>query len=273
MAHKLYKLLVIDIDGTLINKEGVLSEKDTEAIKKAIQTGIRVVISTGRVAQASDWVLKALSLDGYHIFSDGALVANPDSGEEVYVEPVKPELVRQLIELSYNTKMHFDFYSSKHYFIEQEDWAADIRRNFFRLTPTIVNFNDIWQTERIIKGTIIVRNDEERATARDLEKKFAGKLSFSWTDTPRYPGIYFINILSNSVSKGKALSNLCAFLKVSPALVMAIGDSNNDISLFKKVGLAVAMGNATPELKKIAHHITLSVDDGGVAAAIEEYLI
>jgi HAD superfamily hydrolase (TIGR01484 family) len=85
MAHKLYKLLVIDIDGTLINKEGVLSEKDTEAIKKAIQTGIRVVISTGRVAQASDWVLKALSLDGYHIFSDGALVANPDSGEEVYV--------------------------------------------------------------------------------------------------------------------------------------------------------------------------------------------
>lgn len=273
MPNKSYKLLVIDIDGTLINKKDTISEKDIKAIKKVVQAGIKVVISSGRVAEASRWVLETLSLNGYHIFADGALVANPKDGDEVYVEPVTQKMVKQLIESAHNTSLHFDLFSSRRYFIEHEDWVADIRRDFFRLTPTIVDFDGIWQKERIIKATLIVRSDEERVVAKNFQNRFDSKLSFSWTSTPRYPGIDFINILSKSVSKGKALLNLCSFLEVTPTEVMAIGDGTNDISLLNNAGLAVAMGNATQKLKQIAHYVTLSVDDSGVAAAIEKYLI
>jgi Cof subfamily protein (haloacid dehalogenase superfamily) len=257
----------------LINKQGVISDKDTQALKKAVQAGTVVAISTGRVAQASWWILDSLSLDGYHIFSDGALLANLHSGDEPYVEPLDKEMVKSLVELSRKTHLHFDLYSSRQYFIEQDDWTIEIRRQFFRLEPTFVDLSSLWQKERIIKGTLVTRSDEERAIARDFQKHFDGKLSFSWTNAAPYPDVDFINILSSTVSKGKALLKLCSFLGIPPTQVIAIGDGSNDISLLSNAGLAVAMGNAKQGLKDIAHHVTLDVEQSGVAAAIEEFLL
>jgi Cof subfamily protein (haloacid dehalogenase superfamily) len=273
MSGKQYKLLVIDIDGTLINKEGAVSDKDIQALKRVTGAGIIVAISTGRVVQASKPILDKLPLNGYHIFSDGALVLNPQTGDELYVDPVKKEMVERLVHYAHNSHLHFDFYSSRQYFIEEDDWTTDIRRRFFLLEPTYVDFNSIWQTERIIKGTLIVRTEEGRATARELQAQFDGGLAFSWTKTPRYPDIDFINILSSTVSKGKALGKLCAFLGIPLNQVMAIGDGSNDISLLSGAGLAVAMGNGTPALKKVAHHVTLDVEQSGVAAAIDRFLL
>lgn len=273
MAEKPYQLLVIDIDGTLINRQGAISDKDTEALKKAIGSGITVAISTGRVAQASRWVLTSLSLDGYHIFSDGALVANLDTGDEPYIEPLEKDMVKHLVDLSRDTHLHFDLYSSKQFFIEHDDWTTEIRRQFFRLTPTIVSFDKIWQNENIIKGTLIVRSEEEKATARNLQSCFDGNLSFSWTNTPHFPDIEFINVISPTVSKGKALLKLCSFLNIPRARTMAIGDGPNDMSLLSTAGLAVAMGNAKQGLKDIAHYTTLDVEESGVAAAIEKFLL
>lgn len=273
MSDKRYKLLVIDIDGTLVNKQGMISDKDIDALKKAVKAGIVVVISTGRAAQASKSILQSLSLSGHHIFFDGALAVNPDTNEEIYAEPLSPEMVRQLIEFAHSSHIHFDFFSSRDYFIEQEDWMAEIRKNFFRLQPTIVNFDSIWQKERIIKGTLTVRSDEERAIARDIQKNFDGKLLFSWTNAPPYPDVDFINIIDPGVSKGKAMLKLCSFLNIKPSEVVAIGDGSNDISLLSNAGLAVAMGNAKQGLKDIAHHVTLDIEQSGVAVAIEKFLL
>lgn len=273
MAEKQYQLLVIDIDGTLVNRQGAISDKDTEALKKTAAAGIKIAISTGRVAQASRWVLNSLSLDGYHIFSDGALVANLDTGDEPYLEPLKQDMVKRLVELSRDTHLHFDLYSSRKYFIEYDDWTTPIRQQFFRLTPTVCNFDNIWQNENIIKGTLIVRSEEEKAVALKLQSCFNGNLSFSWTNTPHFPDIEFINVISPTVSKGKALLKLCSFLNIPPACTMAIGDGPNDMSLLSTAGLAVAMGNAKQSLKDIAHHTTLDVDQSGVAAAIEKFLL
>jgi 5-amino-6-(5-phospho-D-ribitylamino)uracil phosphatase len=273
MPGKSYKLLVIDIDGTLVNKHGLISDKDTEALMKAVQAGITVAMSTGRVVQASKWILDKLSLGGYHIFFDGALVVNPDTSHELYVEPIAQDMVKQLVEFAHKTHLHFDFYSSQDYFIEREDWLAEVRREFFRLTPVLVDFSSIWQKERIIKGTLVVHTDEERAIARDIQRYFDGKLLFSWTNAPRYPDIDFINVIDPRVSKGKALLKLCSSLGILPAEVMAIGDGSNDVSLLQSAGLAVAMGNAKQGLKDIAHHVTLDIEQSGVAIAIEKFLL
>jgi hydroxymethylpyrimidine pyrophosphatase-like HAD family hydrolase len=124
----------------------------------------------------------------------------------------------------------------------------------------------------VIKGTVIVRDPVEKSIAREFQEKFRGKLLFSWTMTPAYPDVDFINVISPNVSKGKALEELCNFYAVQLSQVVAVGDGVNDISLLKNAGLPVAMGNAVGDLKSIAHFVTGDVDHSGLAEAIKKYL-
>jgi len=268
-----YKLLVVDIDGTLLNSRGVISAEDTEAIARVEKAGVRVVVSTGRAAMASGWVLDHLHLNGYHIFFDGALVYNPVSKKEAYAESIDGNLARQAIDFARQHDIHFDLYTSSRYFIERDSWAVDIRRQFFRIEPTFQNLDEVCQRERIIKGTVIIRTPAEKALAIEFQNQFRGKLAFSWTTTPAYPDVDFINIVSPKVSKGKALEELCALHKVPLSQVVAIGDGVNDVSLLKTAGLAVAMGNCVDELKSVAHTVTHDVDHSGVAEAIRRFLV
>ncbi len=267
-----YQLLVVDIDGTLVNKNGTLSTEDKEAIIRAGAAGIRVALSTGRVAQASLTFIRQMALDGYHIFADGALVSNPSNGKEVYAEPITPETARQMVEYARQYGIAIELYTASQYFVERESWSSDIRLRFFGLKSTVADFDGIWQRERIIKGTITARSAEEKAKADAFYRHFAGNLDFSWTKTPAYPDIDFINVLAPRVSKGVALEALASHLGIALTEVMAIGDGANDITLLSRAGLAVAMGNAAPEVKAVADYVTLDVGHNGVAAAIEKFL-
>ena len=91
LINNRYKLLVVDIDGTLLDKNGAISAENKNALARASDLGIQVSLSTGRVTQACLRIINQLSLDGYHIFSDGALVSNTEKDEEVYIEPISKE--------------------------------------------------------------------------------------------------------------------------------------------------------------------------------------
>ncbi len=273
LADNLYKLLVIDIDGTLLGKNETISAEDRDALARACALGIQVSLSTGRVAQACLKIINQLSLDGYHIFSDGALVSNPKNDEEVYVQPISKLMVRQAVEFAHLHEVNLEFYSTTHFFAEQETWSTDIRRQFFGIEPTIVDFTNLWEQERIIKGTLTVSSSEERAKADSFYLQFKSSLSLSWTKSPSYPDVDFINVLAPGISKGKALEVLASHFGISMNEIMAIGDGTNDISLFSSVGLAIAMGNASDEVKAVADHITLDVDHSGLAAAVKKFLL
>lgn len=268
-----YKLLVVDVDGTLLDKNGALSAEDREALAKVSHSGIRVSLSTGRASQACRKLIDQLSLDGYHMFSDGALVSDPAKGEEVYAQPISTALARQIVEFIHRHEMNMDLFSSSRYFVERETWATDIRREFFGLQPVMVDFNQLWQKERIIKGTLLVRSPEEKAKAERFRQHFSRRLSFSMTKTPAYPEIDFINVLTIGVSKKKALEALARHLEIAMAEIMAIGDGANDVSILSSVGLGVAMGNAPDEVKAVADYVTRDVDHSGVAAAIKRFLL
>jgi len=268
-----YKLLVVDIDGTLIDKNGAISAEDKDALARAGDSGIQVALSTGRVVQACLRIISQLSLDGYHMFFDGALVSNPEKGEEVYVKLIGEELVRQIVDFVHLNEMNLDLYSATHYFIERETWSSDIRRQFFGVEPTVIDFTNLWQKERIIKGTMVVFSAEERAKADNFRRQFKSSLNFSGTRTPAYPEVDFINVVAPDVSKGKALEALASFLEIPLTEVIAIGDGANDISLLSSAGLAVAMDNAPDELKAVADYVTLDIDHSGVAAAINKFLL
>ncbi len=273
MRDKKYKLLVVDIDGTLLDVNNNISDIDKRALKAVVESGTPVSLSTGRVVQASLRFLKQLELDGYHMFFDGALVYSPEKDEEVYVDPISAEIVGEMVDFSRLINLDFDLYSITHFFAERESWATDIRRDFFKLEPTIVDFREIQNIERFIKGTLVVSSAGEKQKARDFVDHFNEKLNFSWTKTPAYPDIDFINIIANDVSKGKALKALTSFMGISLNEVAAIGDGMNDIPLLSSAGLAIAMENAPDEVKAIADHVTLDIDHQGVAEAVRKYIL
>jgi len=268
-----YQLLVIDIDGTLLNEDGKILPKDRKALAKTCDLGIKISLSTGRAAQGCLSIISQLALDNHHIFCDGALISDPIRNHEVYIQPISQVVVRQLIEYAHLNDISLDLYSATHYFVERETWSAIAHRDFFDIQPTFVDFSDIWQREKIIKAGMVATSPQEAAKASDFQLKFRDSLHLAWVTTPAYPEVDFINVVTRGVSKGRALEALVSYLGITLAEVMAIGDGTNDISLLSLAGLGIAMGNAPPEVKAVADDITLDVGCGGIAAAIDKFLL
>jgi len=264
---------VVDIDGTLVGGNRSISVENREALAKTRGAGIKVSLSTGRAIKACLSIIDQLSLDSWHISFDGALVSRPSHSEEVYVQPISKAVLEQMIEFAHQHDLNLELYSATHYFAERETWSTDAHRQFFGIEPTMVDFTDLWERERIIKGGLANTTPQEVARARDFCQQFSDRLYFSWARTPAYPDVDFINIVTPGVSKGKALETLVSHLGVALSEVIAVGDGTNDISLLTSAGLAVAMGNAHDEVKAVADHITLDVEDSGLAAAIKRFLL
>lgn len=273
MIGNCYKLLVVDVDGTLVNRQGKVSAEDRAALAKAQDRGVGVSLSTGRVLKACLNIIRQLSLNSYHITFDGALVSSPDHSQELYVQPITKAVVKQMVELAHVHNLDLELFTVTDYFTERETWSTEAHRQFFDVETSIVDFTNLWEKARIIKGGLVTTTPEEAARARRFCQQFGDSLHFSWARTPAYPGVDFINLLAPRVSKGKALETLASHLGISLAEVIAVGDGSNDISLLATAGLAIAMGNAADEVKKVADYTTLDVDHSGVAAAINRFLL
>lgn len=267
-----YKLLVVDVDGTIVDGNGAISLEDEKSLYRVMSVGIMVSLSTGRVIKACRKIINSLKLDGYHIFFDGALVSDPSNNVEIYCQPIDGELVKQAVQFARTNDIYLELYTQDQFFAESKNWSDDIHYNFFGVAPTIINFNEIWRKERIIKAEMVVRDRGEQSKSDLFKTEFYGRLHFSIARSPAFPDIDFINIINRGVSKGEALIRLASFLGISMKETIAIGDGYNDIPLLEAAGLSVAMGNAVPQLKQMADHVTVDIEHSGVAAAVRKYL-
>lgn len=264
-----YRLFVVDLDGTLIQKDGTVSAPDRDALFRLREEGVAVAIATGRATAACKALLQRLNLSGYHIFYDGALVADPSTGKAIYAQPLPVGILKEMIDFAHAHGIYLELYSQDYLFVEFLDWPSSIHRHFFGVESIVVPFESVYRHESILKGEMVISNATENEEATLLRRYLDGRLKFSIARAPAYPGIDFVNIVNPNVSKGDALQALIRHLDISRSEVVAIGDGLNDISLFETAGLAIAMGNAPEELKKMSNFITSSVDENGVAGAIE----
>ena len=157
MTSDKYKLLVIDIDGTLINNEGNISEENREALAMARNAGIQVALSTGRSVKSCLRYLEELPLDSYHIFFDGGLVSCPATEECIYVQHLEAEAVRQLVEFARETNANIEITSVNNYYSERETWSTHAKREFFGVETTIGSLAGIWEREQIIRADLFPR--------------------------------------------------------------------------------------------------------------------
>jgi Cof subfamily protein (haloacid dehalogenase superfamily) len=186
----------------------------------------------------------------------------------LYARPLDAAIVHETIDFSRQNDVYLELYSSEKFFSEKPHWSDKVHRDFFHVEPTKVNFDNIWDRERILKAEMVVRDKEETAKSKLFEEHFGNRLRYSIARSPAFPDIDFINILNPQVSKGVALGKLMEHYGYLRAEVISIGDGLNDIPLLQAAGVAVAMGNAFPEVKQVSDYITLNIEEHGVAAAI-----
>jgi Cof subfamily protein (haloacid dehalogenase superfamily) len=269
-----YKLLVSDIDGTLADGNGIISAADLKALQDIHRAGVLISLSTGRAARGCLRVLEKLPSEGYHVFFDGALVCDSNQTKVIYSQPIKKGLLGQIYSLASSYGLTLELFSSTHFYIERESTLATIHSDLLKFKTTTADFATLCKQEPIIMGCLVIPATDENVF-KPILSAFGSNLGlkFSWTMNPTRPDIRLVNIIMDDVSKGRALIALCSHLGLGLEEVAAIGDGANDISLLETAGLAIAMGNAPPELKATADYITTDIDHNGFAQAARKFLL
>jgi Cof subfamily protein (haloacid dehalogenase superfamily) len=267
-----YKLLVLDVDGTLIGHGAYPSDRVAQAVAQAKAKGVTVVLGTGRATEACYHLLRYLKLEGLHILFDGAAVVQWPSNDIIFLQALPPPAAQRLIELSRQYHLFLEIYAHDFYFIEHDGALAAQQREKLQITPLVTDLMSLVNRIKIVKAQLLAATPQEKQQADDITRQMEALCKMSWSLDPSN-GIYFGNAISRFVSKGGALSDVLDYMGLTPAQVITIGDSYNDMPIFEVAGTRVAMGHAPDSLKQMATWVAPSVDEDGVAAAIEEFIL
>lgn len=265
-----YKLLALDLDGTTLGPALNIDPAVSDAIAAAQAHGVRVTIATGRMFASTVPYARQLNIHDPIICYQGALIRDPISGE-IYQHVVTPgDLAAEAIEMLRERNIFTIAY------IDERLCAAERRPEldqYLQWHPEgieVVIDPDLAAMARERAPTKLLFVTEppivERETAR-LAEHFAGRLSVVRSHA------LFGELTALGISKGSALAALAARLQIARQQVVAIGDHENDLPMIEWAGLGLAMGNAIPAARAIADGVIPSVEEAGVAWAIERYIL
>jgi Cof subfamily protein (haloacid dehalogenase superfamily) len=264
------KLVVSDIDGTLITSKGTISPGTRQAIERVIADGVHFGVASGRPTPRVRDVLEGLGISIPIISSNGAVVEDLNTGEVVWSSHLEHVLARQVLEVV----TRFDIMGT---FIDTAvGWRFRPER---AVLPEILlqvvaelearpwEEDDLLFAEEPVVRKIVVAGEEH--VLHELETAVAAMegiyVTSSWEGNRE--------ILLAGVDKANAAKLLAERLGIQPSEVLAIGDHRNDLELVTWAGIGVAMGNAAPELKAAADWITATNDEDGVAVALERFVL
>lgn len=272
----MYKLICIDMDGTLLNSSGIISDRNMEAIKSAHEKGVNVTICTGRVFTSAAYYGHLIGVKVPIIALNGAYIKEKDKDKVVYKSILGKDNCRKILHVlnKYDIYPHFNapdivftqkiIYSSSGYTKMNESLPDNWKIN--------IQVSEDWDSvfekygDEIVKCIAVDDNLEKIKKAKEeLSKYEEVEVVSSWYNN--------FEVMSKGVSKGRAVEVLAGFYNISKDEVMCIGDNENDISMIKYAGLGVAMGNAEEKVKKYADFVTASNDEDGVAVAIEKFIL
>ena len=273
----MYKLVCIDMDGTLLNKQHEVSLENKKALKEALDKGVRIAISTGRVYPTIEIYSKLLGINVDVICSNGAYIKERDSGDVVFQSTLSEKLFNKIYELikKYNFLAYFDTLEgiisetkipSNDSYRLMNSWVNEEKIKLYEVSDFREAFKD--KKHSILKVILIqtlTSKSFEEAKDDLIEISCTGYIVHSWNGA--------LEIMEKGTTKGNAVQMLAKKLNIKKEEIMCIGDSGNDLSMLNEAGLAVVMGNAEDDIKKYADFITDSNENSGVAMAINKFIL
>jgi Cof subfamily protein (haloacid dehalogenase superfamily) len=257
-------LLALDLDGTVLNSSDRISAANRAAIAAALEAGVRVVIVTGRGADAAGDVARQLQLNLPIICAHGALTKDILTGKILGHIPVPLQYAMPMIEFAEENHIDAAVYVDErfHRLRGMPPYMSDMTAPLWVECESLSHTLGSAPTFLRFFGSDAVRTIRE--TFADFPVHFKYE---TWGDFEE------LAVTSIEATKKNALSRLCRDLKISPKHVMAVGDSRNDVPMLRWSAIGVAMDNALPEVKSAVKYITASNDEDGVAQAIERFVL
>lgn len=261
------RLLLADVDGTLVTTDKVLTDAATAAVQRLRDAGVLFAVTSGRPPRGMQMLVEPLSLDQPIASFNGGMVV--DDSMDVLEQHVLPEaLVTPVADLLDAHGLDVWLYRGTDWYVPNPD-GPHVEREAETVTfpPTLMDGLD-GLTDGVVK-MVGVSDDHDAIEAATAAA--ADTFGDHVTASPSQP--YYLDVTHPRANKGSVARFLAQRLKLEPQEIATIGDMPNDILMFAHSGLSIAMGNADPQVKRAARRVTTRNDDEGFANAVERFVL
>ena len=288
----MYKLVAVDLDGTMLNQYGMVTENTKRVIKQTIQKGIDVIIASGRPIDSIKSIAKEVGSERYFIAGNGALIYDMQKDEIIYDKFFPKEKVLEIIKICEENSISYNVYTDQTilatalkynvlYYQKENLKKEESKQTKISIVENMYEYVKNKQEEKFLKITIC---DDNQTVFQSIMRKLKQIDGIEVLDVSHMSRktikqgteeitieYFYTEITMQNVDKWDALEYLMEKLNVKKEEVIAIGDNMNDKKMIQEAGLGVAMGESTPVVIQIADYVTTSNEEEGVAKVIEKF--
>ena len=285
------RLLLADVDGTLVTKEKILTDRAKEAVRALRGAGVEFSVTSGRPPRGVSMLIEPLGITTPIAAFNGGLFVRPPGLEIIEQHVLKKDVVEAVIEIIEKHQLGAWLYRGNDWFVHERHGAHVDREEWtVKFPPTVVTSYDgktddvakivgvsddldaVAKCEQAVRAAFGVGVGTKKGTPqRDVSRETdaAGKPTVSAARSQPY----YLDVTHPDANKGGVVGVLARMLKLRPEEIATIGDMPNDVSMFEKGGLSIAMGQSSDEVKGAAYEVTTSSEDEGFANAVERFIL
>lgn len=269
----MYKLIVSDIDLTLLNSEFLIPQYNIDMIHRAMDAGIQFMVCTGRFFGSARPYCKFLGVDTPIISSNGAALVDYYTWEPISAKPIPEDVCCEVFDMLDQLRVHYHFYTEKRFYAREGLNDGTFKGKMTQNLPEDEMFETletgdpcgVARSERVFKIACRIPDPEQDRRFREKFCKYE-KLSITSSFTHVY------ELQAAGVNKGAALKEYAEMQGIRPEEILAVGDNYNDIEMIRYAGTGVAVGNAMDVLKEAADYISDTAENSGVGKAIAKFV-
>jgi Cof subfamily protein (haloacid dehalogenase superfamily) len=267
-SAKAIRMVIADVDGTLVTQEKVLTERAAEAVLRLREAGIQFSVTSGRPPRGMAMLIDPLKLTQPLAAFNGGVLIEPDLRtvvDQKYLPEGVPEKVIEAIE---QHGLDVWVYTDTGWFVRDPNAAHVAREQWtVKFPPTVIKtFAGLLGRVAKIVG---VSDDYERVAKCEADVQRAGGEHISAARSQPY----YLDVTHPQANKGGVVHAMSTLLNIPAAEIATIGDMPNDVLMFEKSGVSIAMGNASPQVQASATYVTSSNEEEGFAKAMEEFVL
>ncbi len=289
----MYRLVAIDLDGTMLNRYGIVTEKTKQVIEQVQKNQIEVIIASGRPIDSIKTIAKEIKSENYFISGNGAILYDIKKDEILYENTLKKSKVLDIIKICEENSIFYNIYTEKEiisktlnynvlYYYKENLNKDEENKTHINIVEDIYDYI-LNRDEKIIKITIcdnnqtifnsIIRRLNEIGEIEVLDVSHMSRKTIKQGTEDIAIEYFYTEISAKNVNKWNALEFLAEKMNIKKEEIITIGDNINDKKMIEGAGLGIAMQNGAPDVQKIADYVTESNDNDGVAKALETVLL
>ncbi|MEQ8155407.1 MAG: Cof-type HAD-IIB family hydrolase [Clostridiaceae bacterium] len=267
----MYKLVAIDIDGTLVKNDKTLSEETKKIIRQICAKGVKVVITTGRSIDRIQEFVKELGLEGeeYVIANNGCSIYSTTQEKPIYEKTVTGRDFKEVYRCFKKEGTTMEAHLGTEYLIEED--LKTVVPNDWRITSpaarTVDFMKELGDDDKLVKFLLFSGKEMLDELYGEIQEVFGDRFSIVRSMD------HMCEFMQKGCHKGSGITELARILGIKQEEIIAIGDELNDMEMIEYAGMGIAMGNAKDELKEIANYITKTNEEDGVAYALDKFIL